>query len=47
MNKRGIATYNAPMFELMEVFVERGFAESYGKEGEAGQDMNITDQGSF
>lgn len=47
MNKRNIATYSAPMFELMEVCIERGLAESYGNEGEAGQDMNISDQGSF
>ena len=47
MNKRDIVTYSAPVLELMEVGIERGFAESYGEDGEAGQDMNITDQGSF
>ena len=32
--------YSAPMFEFVEVELERGFSESYGAEGEAGQAMN-------
>ena len=42
-----LTQYNAPEAEVVEVNIERGFADSYGKEGEAGQDMGIYDQGSF
>ena len=33
--------YSAPMFDIVEVELERGFTESYGAEGEAGQTMHI------
>lgn len=33
--------YNAPLCEVIEFMAERGFADSYGEEGAAGQSLGL------
>lgn len=47
MNIKTNNSYTAPMIEVVETIVEKGFEASFGDTGYAGDDFDNIDNGSF
>lgn len=47
MNIKTNNSYTAPMIEVVETVVEKGFEASFGDTGYAGDDFDNIDNGSF